>query len=371
MKNRIMKKLLAGVLVLCCATPTSIPFVKAAETELEDYVIYPTPQEMTYGEGSYILRENINVIYDEEIDSATKDRLEETAELKNLTVHESETAVSGMTNVYVGVYGSDGTAGNYISEKYNPDAALFEKNDAYFLASDNNVISVLGKDTDASFYGLTTLYHVFAQMDSLTIRNFKVKDYADVVSRGFIEGYYGNPWTTENRMDLMEWGGYYKLNSYFYAPKDDPKHNGKWRELYTEEEIETKIKPLAEAGNKSKCRFVFALHPYMNSPIRYNSEENYQADLKVMQDKFTQVIQAGVRQIAILADDANNVGADNYIRTLEDMSDWLKEMKKTYPDLKLTLPFCTQEYMYNGQTYYQRFPENVQIVMTGGKIWGK
>ena len=95
----------------------------------------------------------------------------------------------------------------------------------------------------------------------------------------------------------MEWGGYYKL--YFYAPKDDPKHNAKWRDLYTEE-INTKIKPLAEAGNKSKCRFVFALHPYMNHPIRYNSEANYQADLKVMQAKFKQVIDAGVRQIAII-----------------------------------------------------------------------
>ena len=34
-------------------------------------------------------------------------------------------------------------------------------------------------------------------------------------------------------LKLMKWGGYYKLNSYFYAPKDDPKHNSKWRELYT------------------------------------------------------------------------------------------------------------------------------------------
>ena len=77
-----------------------------------------------------------------------------------------------------------------------------------------------------------------------------MEDYANVASRGFIEGYYGNPWSTTDRMKLMEWGGYYKLNSYFYAPKDDPKHNSKWRELYTDEEIETKIKPLAEAGNK-------------------------------------------------------------------------------------------------------------------------
>ena len=102
----------------------------------------------------------------------------------------------------------------------------------------------------------------------------------------------------------------------------------------------------------------------MNNAIRYNSEENYQADLKVMQAKFAQVIEAGVRQIAILADDAGNVGGDNYIKTLKDMTAWIKEMQKTYPDLKLTLPFCTQEYMGNGQGYYTNFPENVQIVMT-------
>ena len=71
----------------------------------------------------------------------------------------------------------------------------------------------------------------FAQMDSLTIRNFEIEDYADVVSRGFIEGYYGNPWSTEDRVNLMKWGGYYKLNAYFYAPKDDPKHRTQWDQL--------------------------------------------------------------------------------------------------------------------------------------------
>ena len=52
------------------------------------------------------------------------------------------------------------------------------------------------------------------------------------------------------------------------------------------------------------------------------------ADLKVMQAKFAQVIEAGVRQIAILADDAGNVGGDNYIKTLKDMTAWIKEMQK-------------------------------------------
>ena len=32
-----------------------------------------------------------------------------------------------------------------------------------------------------------------------------MEDYADVASRGFIEGYYGNPWSTEDRSELMKW----------------------------------------------------------------------------------------------------------------------------------------------------------------------
>ena len=281
-------------------------------------------------------------------------------------------AADSNTNILVGIYGSGEEVDQYVAENYELSTeGLFDKTDAYFLASKDGTIAVLGADADAAFYGLTSLYHVFTQVENKEIRNFEIEDWADVVSRGFIEGYYGNPWSLEDRCKLMEWGGYYKLNSYFYAPKDDPKHNANWRELYTEEEIETLIKPLAEAGNNSKCRFVFALHPYMYNAIRYNSEQNYQADLAIMQAKFEQVIEAGVRQIAILADDAGNVGGANYIKTLQDMTNWIKEMQKTYPDLKLTLPFCTQEYMGNGQAYYAQFPENVQIVMTGGRVWGE
>ena len=340
-------------------------------TPSDAYEIYPIPRTMQYYEGSWILGTQANAVYEEGIDDATKARLEETMALKGIKVTEATSMSSSKTNILVGIYGSNGFADQYVKKNYTVSNGLFEETDAYFLAASEDAIVVLGKDTDAAFYGLTTLYHIFAQTEGKAIYNFTMEDYADVVSRGFIEGYYGNPWSVEDRSELMTWGGYYKLNSYFYAPKDDPKHNAKWRELYTQEEIDTLIKPLAEAGNASKCRFVFALHPYMNNAIRYDSEANYQADLAIMQAKFEQVIEAGVRQIAILADDAANVGGANYIKTLNDMTAWIKEMQKTYPDLKLTLPFCTQEYMYNGESYYANFPENVQIVMTGGRVWGE
>lgn len=356
----------AAVTVLGTGTPAA----QAAEAE---YEIYPKPHEISYEEDSWILKNEVNVVYEDGIDEATQDRLDEVFALKDgITVSESDEIVEGKTNVLVGIDGSDGYVDRYAEENVEVSAdGLFDKLDSYVLDSKEDVITVLGADTDASFYGLTTLYHIVKQMDSQTIRSFHIEDWADVASRGFIEGYYGNPWSTQDRINLMKWGGYYKLNSYFYAPKNDPKHNAQWRTLYTDEEIETLIKPLADAGNESKCRFVFALHTFMNNPVRFDTEEHYQEDLAIVQAKFEQVIEAGVRQVAILADDAANAGADNYIRFLNDMTEWLAEMGEKYPDLKQTLPFCTVEYMYNGQSYYQQFPKNVQIVMTGGRIWGE
>lgn len=356
----------AAVTVLGTGTPAA----QAAEAE---YEIYPNPHVISYEGDSWIIKNDVNVVYEDGIDEATQDRLEEVFALKDgITVSESDEIVEGKTNVLVGINGSDGYVDQYAEANVEVSTeGLFDELDSYVLDSKEDVITVLGADTDASFYGLTTLYHIVKQMDSQTIRSFHIEDWADVASRGFIEGYYGNPWSTQDRINLMKWGGYYKLNSYFYAPKNDPKHNAQWRTLYTDEEIETLIKPLADAGNESKCRFVFALHTFMYNPVRFDTEEHYQEDLAIVQAKFEQVIEAGVRQVAILADDAANAGADNYIRFLNDMTEWLAEMGEKYPDLKQTLPFCTVEYMYNGQSYYQQFPENVQIVMTGGKIWGE
>ena len=94
-----------------------------------------------------------------------------------------------------------------------------------------------------------------------------------------------------------------------------------------------------------------------------------------MHAKFKQVIDQGVRQIAILADDFWNPGGQNGLRLLNDMTDWLKEVKKEYPDMKMTIPYVPYDYMGNGSSQelqiLKQAPDNVQIVMTGGRVWGE
>ena len=47
---------------------------------------------------------------------------------------------------------------------------------------------------------------------------------------GVIEGFYGQPWTGAERIQLFTWMATWGLNTYFYAPKDDLKHRALWRE---------------------------------------------------------------------------------------------------------------------------------------------
>lgn len=378
-----MKKLFSFVMALALSLtvfPQATINVSAQEKEVpvvSGYEIYPTPQVMTYDKGSFIIDKEVNIVVEKNIDSFTKDRLEETLALKDIKATYSDAIDSSKTNILLGIFESKGTVDTYFSEKYTyTHEDLFNHIDSSFLKVDNNVITIVGKDTDSVFYAITSLYHVFNQMDTNTIENFTIEDYADVLSRGFIEGYYGNPWTTEDRVDLMEFGGYYKLNSYFYAPKDDPKHNSAWRVLYTEEEL-VDMKKIAEAGNKSKTRFVYALHPYMNNAVRHHDETLYQEDLQIIKNKLGQMLDVGVRQFSILGDDAGVPGnkPENYTRLMVDLTDWLKEMQKEYEGLKTVIPFVPNDYMGDGSSSQLQtikdMPENIKIVMTGGKVWGE
>ena len=51
--------------------------------------------------------------------------------------------------------------------------------------------------------------------------------FAPIELRGIVEGFYGTPWTFEDRADLIRFSYHNNLNSYIYAPKDDPYHRAK------------------------------------------------------------------------------------------------------------------------------------------------
>lgn len=391
----LVVSVLSIALMLVWAIPAHAEPANSEEGQAQaggSYQIYPTPHKVAYQTGKLSLSGVADLVVEDGIDSDTARRLDDALALQKIVgLPKEQLSTKANLAVLVGIKGSGGVVDKQVAAlkaagKLDYDPAVFEKTDSYLLAAipgtEGNPpqILVLGRDTDSAYYGLTTLYQILQQIPSdngkTSLNALTVTDWADVPTRGFIEGYYGNPWSTQNRIDLMEWGGYYKLNAYIYAPKDDPKHNAKWRELYSSEELNNKIAPLAKAGNESKTRFVYALHPFMYNPI---TSGNYDQGLKIAKAKYRQVIDAGVRQISVLADDAKNQGNDLYIRLLKDLTDWVKQLQKEktangelkYPGLKEVIIFCPVNYGGAGEAWYNQLPETVKVINTGGRVWGK
>lgn len=412
---RVLSVALAVLTALAFA---AVPAHAAAAPQGQGYQIYPTPHEVSYGTASQALRDSAEVYAGPAIDAATKARLEEVLGIKGIdpvyaqqgqgsSQDADPLAQAGKAVVAVGVRGSGDVADKLAGQLQQQgalayDDAAFEKAakgdafDPYVLASvpaaganRPDILLVLGSDTDAAFYGLTTLYQIFQQVSGTvpgaSLPAFTVTDWADVQTRGFIEGFYDNPWSVSDRANLMRWAGYYKENAYIYAPKDDPKHNARWSELYTDQELKDQIAPLAQAGEQSKVRYVYALHPFMYNPI---TKDNYADGLEKLKAKYQQVIDAGVRQIALLADDAyyqlgdgENAGAHDgrlYVKLLDDLTTWLHGLQAErtadgsprYPGLKDTLVFCPADYYGNGEAWYKTLPANVRVINTGGMVPG-
>ncbi|KAK0083408.1 hypothetical protein PV325_008833 [Microctonus aethiopoides] len=113
---------------------------------------------------------------------------------------------------------------------------------------------------------------------------------------GVVEGFYGRPWTTEQRKDLFQKMKKWGMDSYLYAPKDDYKHRAYWRDLYTVEEAEH-LTGLITAARESGITFYYALSPGLD--ITYSSVK----EVTALKRKLEQVSQFGCAAFALLFDD--------------------------------------------------------------------
>jgi len=114
--------------------------------------------------------------------------------------------------------------------------------------------------------------------------------------RGVIEGFYGQPWTHEARLDLIRFCGAHSLNTWVHAPKDDPYHRKRWRDPYPEEELE-RFTELVREADRHGVEFVYAIAPGLS--VREGDE----SELEALDAKREHVRSAGVRTFQLLWDD--------------------------------------------------------------------
>ncbi|GAB6990355.1 beta-N-acetylglucosaminidase domain-containing protein [Paenibacillus pini] len=360
---------------LASAAPVSGDVQTAAASG--NYEIYPLPQNQSYQGVDFTLTGQVNVVFEAGIDEATRNLLRTIIGSKSIQMSETVAVVANKTNIIVGIKGSNKYVDGYFKSHITYSSTLFNEKDAYVLdiskANEaSGTIALLGKDTDASFYGLESLSQIFDQISGKTLHSVKFEDYSDTKWRGFIEGFYGFPWSHEDRKSLMRFGGKFKMNTYIFAPKNDQYHNSAWRTLYPPAEL-AKIKELVAVGNETKNRFVWAIHPGFNM-INWNT---YDTELQTLLAKLDQLYGVGVRQYGLFMDDINTsqslTDKDKHVKLITDVANWAAAKGDVKP-LIYCPPFYNQSWTGDsGKPYLQALsnvPSNVEIMWTGKGVVG-
>ncbi|MDE7388709.1 MAG: beta-N-acetylglucosaminidase domain-containing protein, partial [Muribaculaceae bacterium] len=232
------------------------------------------------------------------------------------------------------------------------------QSEGYYLTVTPGKAVVAGADAAGTFYGVQTLLQVLSAPE---VQQVTITDYPANALRGVIEGFYGNPWSFDDRVSQFDFYGANKMNIYIYGPKDDPYHHSQWYTPYPEAEA-AKMKELVKHATDNKVKFVWAMHP--SNSIASDS------DRKKALDKFEQMYGLGVRAFSIFFDDISAESVNNQVSYLNFLTDNFVNKK---PDVE-PLIVCPTQYnkSWSSGSYLSTmgkglYPE-IKIMWTGNSV---
>ena len=127
---------------------------------------------------------------------------------------------------------------------------------------------------------------------------------------GLIEGFYGRPWSFEERAETVEWLGSRGYRFYLYAPKADVYLRRRWREPHPAE-LAGDLRTLAAGVRGANVRFGVGLSPY-EAWLDFD-----EAARRALHEKLRFLDDIGVEDLAVLFDDMRGDLPDLAERQLE------------------------------------------------------
>lgn len=190
-----------------------------------------------------------------------------------------------------------------------------------------------------------------------------IEDFPSFALRGIVEGFYGTPYTWEQRRDVIDFLSSHRMNAYFYAPKDDAYHRDDWRTPYPDD-ILRQLAQLKEYADQKLVRLYFCLSP--------GKDFDYllQSDYELLKQKFLQLSSVGITDFAILFDDISpSVPKERFASAAEAhafVANYInREVGHEHP-----LLFCPTDYFQKGETPYRAdirrcLDKDIQVFWTG------
>ena len=201
-----------------------------------------------------------------------------------------------------------------------------------------------------------------------------VADFPSFPERGIVEGFYGKPWTHDERMAMMRFEGAHGMNVYYYAPKDDPYHRKLWREPYPPAES-ARLAELVQAAHLHFVDFCFAISPGLS--MTYSSDE----DFTTLANKLSSVGKLGVSCFALFLDDVPQdlqnprdlarfkTLAEAHVFVINKLAAFLRE---NFPGSRLVVTPTVYTNQWGSQDYIRELGAGadpaVSLVWTGTKV---
>lgn len=307
--------------------------------------IFPNPQKFTAGSGSY---DTAGATY--RLTGASD------ADADAVGVLQAKLAPTASGAIEIVIGEKDDAAVSAYAARI-PDHAQ-----GYYLSVTPTKVVIAGADGEGTYYGVQSFLQLAAgdKADAC-----EVEDWPTTADRGVIEGYYGNPWSREDCLDMFDFFDRTKLNTFIYGPKNDAYHKSKWAEPYPADKA-AELRELATEGLKHKVHFVWAIHPG-------NAIEG--ADTTRALAKFEAMYNLGIRQFGVFFDDISGEKVDAQIAYLNFLN---RKMVHAKPDVK-PLIVCPTEYCISfaggwntGSQYLNKLgaglDADIQIMWTGAGV---
>ena len=195
---------------------------------------------------------------------------------------------------------------------------------------------------------------------------------------GVVEGFYGRPWSHQQRLDLFRNMAGWGLNTYFYSPKDDLKHRACWRETYDAEET-ARMGQLVSACQENGLKFFYGLSPGLD--IHFSKS----AEIERIKERFRQLQQMGTQHFALLFDDLPGemrkedskqfpsiAAAQAYVAN--QVYNWLYASNSDARLLFCPTPYCDRmvKWKLGGEDYLDdlgaELHPNIEVLWTGPEI---
>ncbi|MFF5502254.1 beta-N-acetylglucosaminidase domain-containing protein [Streptomyces roseolus] len=236
----------------------------AARVAAPPPAVWPRPQSLTAAGPAVRLGDRVTLVADDDADPYALAALRGLLAAAGVrTVHEGLPGAGPVLRVS----GPSGEAAREALASFGVADRADLPHGGYRLATGRfggrDTVVLDGTGEDGLFHAVQTLRQLLGEGPEGVggeVPGVVVRDWPGTAERGIAEGFYGTPWTTGQRLAMLDFLGRTKQNRYLYAPGDDPYRAARWREPYPEAQ-RAGFRALAERARANHVTLGWAVAP--------------------------------------------------------------------------------------------------------------